>query len=97
MELFACLTLVCIWLAANGSLRRYALQHPAAQNAHMAYAASRWLIWVVIFWWVVVLTPEVADRYLPDDVLIEIDKRHPPNETTTEFLFPLLPSWSDKK
>ena len=39
IEPFACVLLVCIWFAVNGSLRRYAVQHPVAQGAQMAYAA----------------------------------------------------------
>ena len=97
MEPFACVLLVCIWFAVNGSIRRYAVQHPAAQGAQMAYAASQWLIWVVILWWVVFLTPKLTDHYLPDDVLIDVEEWRRSNETTSEFLFPLLPSWSDKK
>ena len=97
MEPFTGVMLMCILYAVNGSLRRYALHHPEAQNVQMAHAATQWLIWVVIFWWVAVLTPEMADRYLPDDVLIEVDRQHTSNETTTEFLLPLLPSWRDKK
>ncbi len=87
MELFSCVLLACIWFAVNGSLRRSVVQHPGAHGARMAYAASRWLVWVVIFWWVVVLTPKLADRYLPDDIFIDVDKGHVSNETTTEFLF----------
>ena len=97
MEPSACVLLMCILFAVNASLRRWTLQHSAAQGTQMAYAASRWLIWVVMFWWVVILMPKLVDRYLPDDILIDVDKGYLSNETTTDFLFPLLPSWSDKQ
>ena len=77
MELFACVMLVCIWLRVNGSLRRKVLLHPNAQGTQMAYATSRWLFRVVILWWVVILIPILADRYLPDDVFIDFDGGQP--------------------
>jgi hypothetical protein len=97
MQVFACLLLMGVWFVVNTSLRRNVFHHPEAQGKQMAYAASRWLLLVGVLWWVVVLTPILVDRYLPDDILIDVDKGHLSNETTTEFLFPLLPSWSDKQ
>lgn len=97
MQTFACGLLLAVFLAVHASLRRCLVHNPAAQGPQMAYSACQWLIAVAVFWWLAILTPRLGDRYLPDDVLIPVGESYRRNETTTEFFFPLLPSWSDKQ
>jgi hypothetical protein len=97
MQALACLLAICILGAVNGALRRYVFHHPDQQDHELAYMATRWLLTVAIIWLAVVVTLRLADRYLPGESILDHDMWLEFNETTTEFLLPPLPSWSEKQ
>ena len=85
MQAWACLLVICVLVAVNGSLRRYVFHHPEQQGQQLAYMATRWLLSVVIIWLIVIVTPRLADRYFPGDIVLEHDSSLDSNETTTAF------------
>lgn len=85
MQMYTCLALALLVFVINSRLRVRAFHQPEAQEVQLAYAVTRWLISVAILWWIVILTTKIADRYLPNEILIEERRSSDVDETTTDF------------
>lgn len=96
MPAYLCLTLVIVLLVLNARFQRRAFHHPEEPGTQLAYRTTRWLIALAWFWWMTVTTPRVLDRFLPDEIVTNTGRAAVTQESTTDFLFPPLPSWSDK-
>jgi heme/copper-type cytochrome/quinol oxidase subunit 2 len=96
MQAYACLFVVVLLIVVHARCQRRAFHHPEEPGSQLAYRTTRWLIALAVLWWMTVITPRVADRYLPDEIMTGTSTPVVSKESTTDFLFPPLPSWSDK-
>ena len=96
MPAYLCLFLVIVLFVLNARFQRRAFHHPEEAASQLAYRTTRWLISLALAWWVTIITPSLLDRFLPDEIVTNTGRAAVTEESTTDYLFPPLPSWSDK-